>query len=87
MYKIEKITDRKGLIKTDDESRRNMGCLAAAKMEDGCALLHCRRDNTGHVCDRYIRTSMIQTWSKNKNTGDIVLETVNSIYHLRNMSQ
>jgi len=86
MYKIEKITDRNGLIKTDEESRRHMGCLAAAKMEEGCALLHCRRDNAGHVCDRYIRTSLIQNWSKNKNTGDIVLETMNSVYHLKQMN-
>lgn len=83
MYKIEKITDRKGLIKTDDESRRHIGCLAAAKMEDGCALLHCRRDNQGKICDRYIRTSLVENWEKNQKTGDIVLITVNSIYHLR----
>ena len=83
MYKIAKITDRKGLIKTDDESRRHMGCLAAAKMEEGCALLHCRRDNQGHVCDRYIRTSLVQNWEKNSSTGDIVLHTVNSIYYLK----
>ena len=83
MYKIEKITDRKGLIKTDDDSRRHMGCIAAAKMENGCALLHCKKDNTGRICDRYIRTSLIQDWKKNDNTGDIVLETMNSIYHLK----
>lgn len=82
MYKIEKITDRKGLIKTDDESRRHMGCLATAKMEDGCALLHCRKDNEGRICDRYIRTSLIQNWEKNPSTGDIMLETMNSKYYL-----
>ena len=65
MYKIVKITDRNGIIKTDEDSRRHMGCLAAAKMEDGCALLRCRRDNAGHACDRYIRTSLIQNWKKN----------------------
>ena len=86
MYKIEKITDRNGLIKTDDASRSHMGCLAAAKMEDGCALLHCRRDNNGRVCDRYIRTSLIQNWNKNSNTGDIILETCNSIYYLRKVN-
>ena len=83
MYRIEKITDRKGLIKTDDESRRHMGCLAAAKMEDGCALLHCRKDNQGNICDRYIRTSLVQNWEKNSGTGDVVLHTVNSVYYLR----
>ena len=85
MYKIVKITDRKGLIRTDDDSRRHMGCIAAAKMEEGCALLHCRRDNLGHVCDRYIRTSLIQNWQKNDNTGDIILETMNSVYYLKHV--
>ncbi len=86
MYKIEKITDRKGLIKTDDESRRHMGSLATAKMEDGCALLHCRKDNEGRICDRYIRTSLIQNWEKNQATGDIVLETMNSKYYLKQIN-
>ena len=83
MYQITRITDRKGLIKTDEESRRHMGCMVAAKMEDGCVLLHCRRDNEGRICDRYIRTSIMQNWNKNPNTGDIVVETMNSIYHLK----
>lgn len=85
MYRIDKITDRKGLLKTDEDSRRHTGCIAAAKMEDGCALLHCRKDNQGRVCDRYIRTSLVQDWKKDSATGDIVLETMNSIYHLRQM--
>ena len=83
MYKIEKITDHKGWIKEDDDSVRHMGCLVSAKMEDGCALLHCRKDNKGSVCDRYIRTSLVQHWEKNKDSGDIVLETMNSVYHLK----
>ena len=83
MYKIERITDRSGVIKTDEESRRNMGCVAVAKMEDGCVLLHCRRDNLGHTCDRYIRTSLVQSWDKNTNTGDVIVETMNSVYKLK----
>ena len=83
MYKIEKITDRKGWIKEDDDSIRHMGCFVSAKLEDGCALLHCRKDNQGSLCDRYIRTSLIQRWDKDQNTGDIVLETMNSFYHLK----
>ena len=83
MYKIERITNRSGVIKTDEESRRNMGCIAAAKMEDGCVLLHCRRDNQGSICDRYIRTSLVQSWDKNTNTGDVVVETMNSVYRLK----
>lgn len=83
MYRIEKITDRHGVIKTDEESRRNMGCIAAAKMDEGCVLLHCRRDNQDKVCDRYIRTSLVQSWDKNTNTGDVIVETMNSVYRLK----
>ncbi len=83
MYKIERITNRSGVIKTDEESRRNMGCIAGAKMEDGCVLFHCRRDNEGCVCDRYIRTSLVQSWDKNTSTGDVVVETMNSVYKLK----
>ena len=83
MYKIEKITDRKGWVKDDEDSVRHMGCLVVAKMEEGCALLHCRKDNRGRICDRYIRTSLIQHWDKDKDTGDIILETMNSVYHLK----
>ena len=83
MYKIDKITDHKGWIKEDDDSCRYTGCLVTAKMEDGCALLHCRKDNQGRACDRYIRTSLIQNWKKNNTTGDIALETMNSVYYLK----
>lgn len=86
MYRIEKITDRKGWVKTDEESCKHTGCLATAKMEDGCALLHCRKDNQGRICDRYIRTSLIQNWTKDKSTGDIMLETMNSRYYLKQMN-
>ena len=83
MYKIARITERNGVIRTDDEARRHMGCIASANMEEGCVLLHCRRDNEGRVCDRYIRTSLVQSWDKDSNTGDVVVETMNSIYHLK----
>ena len=83
MYLIARITERNGVIRTDDEARRHMGCLAAAKMEDGCVLLHCRRDNQGKSCDRYIRTSLVQSWDKDAATGNIVVETMNSIYYLQ----
>ena len=83
MYKIEKITNRKGWIKDDEDSVRHMGCIVAAKMEDGCALLHCRKDNQGRTCDRYIRTSLIQNWKKENTSGDITLETMNSVYYLK----
>ena len=83
MYQIARITEHNGVIRTDDEARRHIGCIAAAKMEEGCVLLHCRRDNEGHVCDRYIRTSLVQSWDKNSNTGDVVVETMNSIYTLQ----
>ena len=83
MYHIARITDRSGVVKTDDDSRRYMGCLAAAKMEEGCVLLHCRRDNQGNPCDRYIRTSIMQHWNKDPNTGDVTVETMNSVYYLK----
>ena len=83
MYQITRITERNGVIRTDDEARKHMGCIAAAKMEEGCVLLHCRRDGAGKSCDRYIRTSLVQSWDKNPSTGDVVVETMNSIYHLK----
>ena len=35
MYLIDRITERSGVIRTDDEARKHMGCIAAAKMEEG----------------------------------------------------
>ena len=61
---------------------KNLGCIGEAKMEDGCVLLHCRYDRRGDPCDRYIRTSLVQSWKKDKETGRIVVETMNSIYQL-----
>lgn len=45
-------------------------------------LFHCRYDRRGDPCDRYIRTSLVQSWKKDRETGRIVVETMNSVYHL-----
>lgn len=83
MYEITRITTRSGGLRTDAEARQYTGCRANAKMEEGCVLLHCLRDNTGQPCDRYIRTSLVQTWNKDSRTGDVMVETMNSIYYLK----
>lgn len=82
MYQIIRITDREGNAKTDGASREHLGCLGEAKMEDGCVLIHCRYDRHGEPCDRFIRTSLVQSWKKDKASGRIVVETCNSVYHM-----
>lgn len=82
MYQIIRITDKEGVAKTGPEDKKNQGCIGDAKMEDGCVLIHCRYDRRGDPCDRYIRTSLVQNWQKNKETGRVVVETMNSVYHL-----
>lgn len=83
MYQITRITNRSGGMRTDEQARQYMGCIASAKMEEGCVLLHCCRDRDNRTCDRYIRTSYVQSWNKDNSTGDVVVETMNSIYHLK----
>lgn len=82
MYQIVRITDKEGVAKASPEDRSRIGCLGTAKMEDGCVLIHCRYDKQGAPCDKYIRTSLVQSWKKDKETGRIVVETCNSVYHL-----
>ena len=82
MYQIKRITDKDGTAKTSPEDREHQGCIGEAKMEDGCVLIHCRYDRRGDACDRYIRTSLVQNWEKDKETGRIVVETMNSVYYL-----
>ncbi|MDE7244946.1 MAG: hypothetical protein K2O18_13370 [Oscillospiraceae bacterium] len=82
MYQIIRITDKDGAAKTGPEYKQHRGCIGDAKMEDGCVLMHCRYNRQGEPCDRYIRTSLVQNWQKDKETGRIVIETMNSIYHL-----
>ena len=82
MYQIVRITDKSGAAKASPADREHQGCIGEAKMEDGCVLIHCRYDRRGSPCDRYIRTSLVQRWDKDKATGRIVVETMNSVYHL-----
>lgn len=82
MYQIVRITDKKGVVKTGPEEAKNLGCVGEAKMDDGCVLVHCRYDHHGQPCDRFIHTSMVKEWKKDKATGQIVVETLNSIYQL-----
>jgi len=82
MYQITRITDKEGVARADVDSQERLGCMGDAKMEDGCVLIHCRYDRKGNPCDKYIRTSLVQHWDKNKETGRIVVETVNSVYQL-----
>lgn len=82
MYQIVRITDKSGAAKASPADREHQGCIGEAKMEDGCVLIHCRYDRRGDPCDRYIRTSLVQNWQKDKETGRIVVETMNSVYQL-----
>ena len=82
MYQIVRITDKNGSIKSGPEDVKNLGCAGDAKMEGGCVLMHCHFDPHGAPCDRYIRTSLVKEWKKDKASGRIVVETVNSIYYL-----
>ena len=82
MYQIVRITDRKGVAKGEKEYIERLGCIGEAKMEDGCVLIHCRYDKRGEPCDRYIRTSLVQNWKKDKSSGRVIVETVNSVYYL-----
>ena len=82
VYQIVRITDKEGVAKAGPEDRENLGCMGDAKMDEGCVLIHCRYDRRGDPCDRYIRTSYVQSWKKDKETGRIVVETVNSVYQL-----
>ena len=87
MYQITRITDKEGVAKADAVSRERLGCMGDAKMEDGCVLIHCRYDRKGSPCDRYIRTSLVQHWNKDKETGRITVETINSFYQLDPVKQ
>jgi len=79
VYQIVRITDKAGVVKAGAEG---LGCMGDPKMEDGCVLIHCRYDRQGEPCDRYIRTSLVQTWKKDKESGRVVVETKNSIYYM-----
>ena len=80
MYQISRITDKTGVAKADPESLAYKGCKGDAKMDDGCVLFHCRYDRRGEPCDRYIRTSLVQDWKKDPESGRIVVQTMNSVY-------
>lgn len=80
MYQIVRITDQNGEPQTGSAYSARLGCMGDAKMEDGCVLFHCCYDKRGEPCDRYIRTSLVQNWKKDK--GRIVVETMNSIYYM-----
>ncbi len=82
MYQIIRITDKEGNAKNDSASREHLGCLGEAKMEEGCVLFHCHYDRRGERCNRFIRTSLVQSWKKDKASGRIVVETCNSVYQL-----
>ena len=82
MYQIMRITDKEGVAKAEPADLANQGCIGDAKMEDGCVLIHCRYDKRGEPCNRYIRTSIVKDWKKDRSTGRIVVETMNSVYHL-----
>lgn len=34
-------------------------------------------------CDRFIRTSLVKEWKKDPEIGRVVLETMNSIYYMK----
>ena len=82
MYQIMRITDKEGVTKADPTSLAHQGCTGDAKMEDGCVLFHCRYDKRGAPCNRYIRTSLVRDWKKDRASGRVVLETMNSVYYL-----
>ena len=82
MYQIIRITDREGVSKADNESRERVGAIGDAKMEENCVLFHCRYDRRGDPCDKYIRTSLVQSWQKDRESGRITVETLNSVYIL-----
>ncbi len=82
MYQIMRITDREGVTRADPRSLAHQGCIGDAKMEDGCVLIHCRYDKRGEPCDRYIRTSLVQDWQKDRGSGRVVVTTMNSVYYL-----
>ncbi len=82
MYQITHITDKEGVTKANPEDLAHQGCIGDAKMEDGCVLFHCHYDKRGNPCNRYIRTSLVQDWKKDKDSGRIVVQTMNSIYFL-----
>lgn len=82
MYQITRITDKEGVAKAEGAYLAHQGCVGDAKMEDGCVLFHCRYDRRGKPCNRYIRTSIVQDWKKDKVTGQIVVETMNSVYYM-----
>ena len=78
MYQIIRITDKEGMARAGEHT----GCIGEAKMDEGCVLFHCRYDRQGNGCDRFIRTSLVQSWKKDKESGRIVVETMNSVYYL-----
>ena len=82
MYQIVRITDREGVAKADSADRERLGCIGEAKMDEGCVLIHCRYDRRGDPCDKYIRTSLVQSWKKTKEPGPFVGEGDNSAYNL-----
>ena len=63
MYQITRITDKEGVTKAGAEG---VGCIGEAKMEEGCVLFHCRYDQRGEPCDRYIRTSLARTGKRTR---------------------
>ena len=72
MYQIKHITDKEGVAKAEPSGRAHLGCV----------LFRCRYDGHGDPCNRYIRTSLVQNWKKDPDSGRIIVETMNSIYYM-----
>ena len=82
MYQIVRITDREGVPRPGRGDRERGGCSGEAQRDGAGGPLHGRSERRGDPCDKYIRTSLVQSWKKDKETGRIVVETVNSVYYL-----
>lgn len=82
VYQIIRITDKEGNVKNGAQDLEHTGCVGEPKMDEGCVLFHCRYNRRGASCDRFIRTSLVQAWKKDKESGRIVVETMNSVYYL-----
>lgn len=87
LYQIIRITDSQGVSRNTAEDRERLGCIGSAKMDNGCVLMHLCRDGLGQPLNRYLRTSLMQSWDKDASTGRITVVTMNSVYHLSPMRE
>ena len=85
MYRIESITGRDGLERTDDRYPLRKGCIGEVYyLEVGSVMIFTYlKDNQGYPKSGYLRTSLVNDYDEYEN--GLTVYTLNSVYYLRKL--